>query len=51
MLTAVAGKVLSGVEVATMMRSMSAGVSPPLSSAARAAASPSEAVVSPSPAM
>ena len=49
--TAVAGKVLFGVEVASTIRSMSAGVRPALSSAARAAASPSEAVVSSSAAM
>ena len=49
--TAVAGKVWLGVDVASTMRSMSAGVRPALSSAARAAASPSEAVVSSSPAI
>src|SRR5690606_10338642 len=50
-LTAVAGKVLSGVEVATMMQSRSAGAMPASASAARAAASPREAVVSSSAAM
>ena len=35
--TAVAGKVLSGVEVASTIRSMSSGVRPALASAARAA--------------
>jgi hypothetical protein len=49
--TAVAGNVLLGVDVASTIRSMSAGVSPAFSSAARAAASPSEAVVSSSDAM
>ena len=51
MSTAVAGKVLSGVEVASDDQVDIGGVSPASASAARAAASPSEAVVSPSPAM
>ena len=48
---AVAGKVLSGVEVATMMRSMSPASSPASSSAARAAGCARSEVVSPSAAM
>src|SRR5262245_39571391 len=46
MSTAVAGKVWLGVEVASTMRSMSSACSPAFCRAARAAASPSEAVVS-----
>jgi len=51
MVTAVAGKVWSGVEVARMMRSMSSGASPASSSAARAARAPMDEVSSPSAAI
>ena len=51
MVTAVAGKVWSEVEVARMMRSMSSGASPASSSAARAAHAPIDEVNSPSAAI
>src|SRR6266545_402851 len=51
MVTAVAGKVWSGVEVARMMRSMSSGAMPASSSAARAALAPIDEVSSPSAAI
>ena len=49
--TALAGNVLSGVEVASTIRSMSAGCNPALSSAFRAAAVARSEVSSPSAAM